>query len=65
VYIGIAACIAFTAWAVLTSTSVGTGENKHLMLDFSPFNFTHHKYMLGVYSHLVLFIVGLFSELLL
>jgi len=62
VYIGIAACIAFTAWAVLTSTSIGTGENKHLILDFSPVNFTHHKYMLGVYSHLVLFIVGLLAS---
>jgi SSS family solute:Na+ symporter len=59
VYIGILACIIFTAWAVLTSTSIGAGESKRLILDFRSFNFTHHKYMLGVYSHIVLFLVGL------
>jgi SSS family solute:Na+ symporter len=59
VTIGIMACIVFTAWAVLTSTSVETGGNRHLMLDFGRINYTHHKYMLGVYSHIVLFVVGL------
>jgi SSS family solute:Na+ symporter len=59
VYIGIAACIIFTAWAVMTSTSIGSGESKRLMINFGTFNFTHHKYMLGVYSHLVLFFTGL------
>ncbi|MBN1414485.1 MAG: sodium:solute symporter [Bacteroidales bacterium] len=59
VYIGIAACIVFTAWAVMTSTSIGSGESRRLLIDCGTFNFTHHKFMLGVYSHLVLFIVGL------
>jgi len=57
-YIGIAATVLFTAYALLTSTPIGVGENKRLLLDLGPFNFTHHKYMIGVYSHIVLFVVG-------
>lgn len=58
-YIGIIACIIFTAYAILTSTSV----NDSLILDLGPLNFRHHKYMLGVYSHLILFGVGYISSL--
>ena len=57
-YIGIVASVLFTAYAVLTSTPIGIGENKRLIMDLGGFNFTHHKYMLGVYSHFVLFSVG-------
>lgn len=57
-YVGIAACVVFTAYALLTSTSIGEGDNSRLMLDFGDYNYTHHKYMLGVYSHIVLFIVA-------
>ena len=57
--IGIAACVLFTAYALLTSTQFDLGgPKKQLILDLGRFNFTHHKYMLGVYSHLVLFLVG-------
>lgn len=56
--VGIAACILFTGFALLTSTSTGSGENKKLLLDMGAYNFTQHKYMLGVYSHFVLFFVG-------
>jgi SSS family solute:Na+ symporter len=49
-----AVCVVFTGYAVLTSTEI----NDKLMLDMGKMNFTHHKYMLGVYSHLVLFGVG-------
>jgi SSS family solute:Na+ symporter len=56
--IGIIACIAFTAYAVLTSTKIGLGTDKHLLLDLGAYNFTHHKLMLGVYSHLILIVVG-------
>jgi solute:Na+ symporter, SSS family len=55
VYFGIAASILFTGWAVLTSTSIGEGETRRLILDFGNLNYTHHKMMLGVYSHVVLF----------
>jgi len=57
-YVGIAASVLFTAWAILTSSSVGSGAEKHLMLDLGSMNYGHHKYMLGVYSHVVLFGVG-------
>ncbi|KQB42946.1 SSS sodium solute transporter superfamily [Flavobacterium daejeonense] len=56
--VGIVACILFTGFALLTSTKIGTGEAKHLILDMGDFNYTQHKYMLGVYSHIVLFCVG-------
>jgi SSS family solute:Na+ symporter len=62
VNIGIIACILFTAYALLTSTPVGL-KNPKLLLDFGNFNFTHHKLMLGVYSHLVVIIVGYIASL--
>lgn len=58
--VGIAAAVIFTAYAVLTSTKVdihGTGI-KETLLDLGDWNFTHHKYMLGVYSHLIVLVVG-------
>jgi len=57
-YIGIAACVLFTAWAMLTSTKFDIGGQKKILLDLGNFNFTHHKYMLGVYTHIILFAVG-------
>lgn len=55
---GILACILFTAYAVVTSTHIGSGENERLILDLGKMNFTHHKLMLGVYSHLIVLFVG-------
>ena len=52
-YVGIAACVLFTAYALLTSKGY---------LDLGKYNFSHHKYMLGVYSHVVLFVVGYFAS---
>ena len=63
IYIGIAACVIFTAYAVITSTPLGTEEEEHLLLDLGRYNFTHHKYMLGVYSHIILFVVGYIASL--
>lgn len=63
VNIGIIACILFTAYAVLTSKPLGAGEEKKILLDFGKFNFNHDKMMLGVYSHIVLFVVGLGASL--
>ncbi len=63
VTIGIIACILFTAYAFLTSTKIGLGNNKHLLLDLGNYNFTHNKLMLGVYSHLVVIIVGYIASL--
>jgi SSS family solute:Na+ symporter len=57
---GIVACIIFTAWAVLTSTKFGDST----LLDLGSFNFTHHEYMLGVYSHVIVIVVGYFTSYL-
>jgi SSS family solute:Na+ symporter len=57
--VGIIACVLFTAYAVLTSTKFDLGgPEKQVILDLGKLNFPHHKYMLGVYSHLVVFVVG-------
>lgn len=56
--VGIAACVIFTAYAVLTSTQFDVGGTKKLLLNFGNFNYAHHKMMLGVYSHIVLFVTG-------
>ena len=64
IYIGIVACILFTAWAMLTSTKFDTGGQKQVLLDLGNLNFTHHKYMLGVYSHVILFGVGYLASYL-
>ena len=57
-YVGIAVCVVFTAGALLTSTPLSFGGEKRLLLDLGPLNYTQHKYMLGVYSHIVLFVVA-------
>jgi SSS family solute:Na+ symporter len=62
-YIGIAASVIFTAYALLTSTPVEIGGQNRLLMDFGAFNYTHHKLLLGVYSHIVLFVVGYFASL--
>jgi SSS family solute:Na+ symporter len=61
--IAIITCILFTAYAFLTSTKIGLGENKKLLLDLGSYNFTHDKLMLGVYSHLVVIGVGYIASL--
>jgi len=60
--IGIIVCILFTAYALLTSTPIGV-KNPKLLVDFGKFNFTHHKLMLGVYSHLIVIVVGYIASL--
>lgn len=57
-HIGIGACVLFTAYAFLSSTQIGLGTNKRLLLDLGAYNFSHHTYMLGVYSHLIVICVG-------
>jgi SSS family solute:Na+ symporter len=57
-WIGLIACILFTAYAVLTSSKFTIDGEKQILLDLGAWNFSHHKYMLGVYSHLIVFFVG-------
>ncbi|HEY8919510.1 MAG TPA: sodium transporter, partial [Chitinophaga sp.] len=61
--IAIIVCILFTAYAFLTSTAIGLGDHKTLLLDLGKYNFTHHKLMLGVYSHLIVIGVGYVASL--
>jgi len=67
-YFGMVACVLFTAWALLTSKPI-IGDKKLLDLTFTigghefALNYTHHKYMLGVYSHIVMFVVGYVASL--
>jgi SSS family solute:Na+ symporter len=61
-YVGIIACVLFTAYALLTTNTYRIlGWELHWEL--GRFNFPHHKYMIGVYSHLVLLGVGYVSSL--
>jgi SSS family solute:Na+ symporter len=57
-YVGMIACILFTAWATLTTTNIEENGTKQLIWNLGNLNFPHHTYMLGVYSHFVLFFVG-------
>jgi SSS family solute:Na+ symporter len=51
VYVGIAACLAFTTWATLTS-------GKDPAWDLGAWNFRLHPVMIGVLGHLVLLAAG-------
>jgi len=57
-YVGMIACILFTTYATLTTTKIETDGVKQLILNLGRFNFPHHTYMLGVYSHIILFFTG-------
>jgi SSS family solute:Na+ symporter len=59
VNIGIVASILFTAYAILTSMKIGDS----LIIDLGGWNFTHHKYMLGVYTHIIVLVVGYVASL--
>jgi SSS family solute:Na+ symporter len=58
VYVGIAASLAFTAWAVLTR-----GPNR--LLDLAPWNFPWDDLMIGAAGHIVLIAVGYLASLVL
>src|SRR5690606_16020970 len=61
--IAIVVCILFTAYAFLTSTEIEFRGESFVLLDLGAFNFTHNKMMLGVYSHVVVIVVGYISSL--
>jgi SSS family solute:Na+ symporter len=62
-YFGIGASVLFTAYALLTSTPVLWEGKNQLLLDLGNLNFTHHDYMIGVYSHVLLLVVGYLASL--
>ncbi|MSU58389.1 MAG: sodium transporter [Pedosphaera sp.] len=56
VYIGIACCLLFTAWATLTN-------GKTPALDLGKYNFKFHSVMIGVLGNVVLPVAGYFGSL--
>jgi SSS family solute:Na+ symporter len=62
-YFGIGASVLFTAYALLTSTPVFWGDQERLLLNLGKLNFTHHEYMIGVYSHILLLVFGYLASL--
>jgi SSS family solute:Na+ symporter len=62
-YFGIGASVIFTAYALLTSNPVYFNGEEQLVLDLGSLNYTHHEYMIGVYSHVLLFGIGYLASL--
>src|SRR5690606_27135954 len=63
VNIAIISCVIFTAYAFLTSSEIEFSGQQYKLLDFGEYNFTHNKMMLGVYSHLLVIVVGYVASL--
>jgi len=61
--IGIGACVLFTAWA--TFTSVKLPALNRVLLDLGAFNYRLHPFLIGVFNHAILFIVGLGASVML
>lgn len=59
--VGIAACVLFTAWATFTSVKL-PALNRQL-LDLGPFNYKLHPFLIGVFNHIIVFVVGLAASL--
>jgi solute:Na+ symporter, SSS family len=55
-FVGIVACVVFTAWATLTSVKLPAIN--HVLLDLGALNFPWHPFLIGIINHLVLFVVG-------
>jgi SSS family solute:Na+ symporter len=60
-WIGIICALAFTAWAVLTSTKGADGK---VLLDLGLFNYTWPSVMLGVIAHVIVLVVGWLASFL-
>jgi len=50
-------------YALLTSSPINWYGEKTLLLGLGKLNFTQHEYMIGVYSHVLLFVVGYLASL--
>lgn len=53
---GIAACVLFTAWATLTSVKLPALDR--ILLDLGPLNYPWHPFLIGVFNHVILLVVG-------
>jgi solute:Na+ symporter, SSS family len=59
--VGIVACVLFTAWA--TFTSVKLPALNHVLLNLGPLNFPFHPFLIGIFNHVILFVVGFAASL--
>jgi solute:Na+ symporter, SSS family len=59
-FVGIIACVVFTAWATLTSVKLPAIN--HVLLDLGSFNFPWNPFLIGIINHAVLFVVGWFAS---
>ncbi len=46
----------FTAWA--TFTSVKLPALNHVLLNLGPLNYPFHPFLIGIFNHVILFVVG-------
>ncbi|MEO7298792.1 MAG: sodium/solute symporter [Verrucomicrobiota bacterium] len=53
---GIIACVLFTAWATLTSVKLPAINR--VLLDLGDYNYKLHPFLIGIFNHVVLFVVG-------
>jgi SSS family solute:Na+ symporter len=60
-FVGIVACALFTAWATLTSVKLPVLDR--VVLDLGPLNYRLHPVLIGVFNHIVVFVVGLGASL--
>jgi solute:Na+ symporter, SSS family len=58
---GIVACVLFTAWA--TFTSVKLPALNRVVLDLGALNYKLHPFLIGIFNHAILFVVGLGASL--
>ena len=58
--VGIVACAIFTAWATLTSVKLPALDR--VLLDLGPLNYSLHPFLIGVFNHVILFVVGLVAS---
>lgn len=61
-HFGILGSVLFTLYALLSSTPMQINGKEILLLDLGNLNFHQHKYMIGVYSHIVLMTVALVAS---
>ncbi len=62
-FVGIAACILFTAWSTLTSVKLPALNR--VALNLGKFNYPLHPFLIGIFNHAILFVVGWAASLIL
>lgn len=58
--VGIVACVLFTGWATFTSVKLPALDRE--LLDLGPLNYRLSPYLIGIFNHVILFVVGLVAS---